>query len=1216
MKHGATWLLFFLLSLPVSVLAQIPDPRFGCKTDDSQLSPSMIRVIQSLGQPASQGRRQATQRLECRVAVDVDNSLYKAFGGDAAAIRGYVYQTIAQSSVIFERELNVKLTVTTIKIWDTPDPYTTKNDIGIHLGDMAKWWSQNQKAVARDFIIGYTTKTDPSASGIAYLGNNGFSDGAVIGYNQPGATDRISTITHEIGHVMGSPHTHNCNWPGGPIDFCGKAEGPCYNGPQIARIGTIMSYCHTVLDGRVLDTFHPLCIELMRRNTDLVLADRRIDQRPEVPAGITNSSTTQPDPYVEWGTTKLAEQYQFQLGTTADFSTGIKLDTTVSYALVQAENLTVGQSYYWRVKARNSPGESAWSTTGQVAVAASPVLRPPGLRLPASGAKDIPVNVVSWYPADGATGYQLQADYSNGFTTPIVSKTLSASATSFNLSDSNFGNCSGSCWLYWRVKTIKNSTESDWSMVRAYQRSPQLVGLWPIPGNAPIVQQPLGVPISWYDYNNEEATSQIQLATSADFTKLVFDKSQTYNQLGQAVLRNGFVVMADSLQPATTYYYRVKLKIKATGTETAWQSGTFMTGSDAHRWNFTNSANSNLPPTDINQFAFDTTGAIWAATRQGVYRSADGAKWKSVNGTKVATGVAALTISRRNRAYVLANFGIYAQNGEDWVQIPNPPNVTYFYGTLAVGDNDVLYLITSSRVYRYMDSQWTTYSAPDLVTDGYIYDGVVDASNHLWVRYYGRNGLGHFDGNRWETISNLPVEYMTFLTIDRTGKTLYAGGYNGLFRLNTTDKSTETISSGTITGADNQTFLQTGFNSDNNLIVSTFTNLYRYDGKAWLAQPILTQSDYNTQMRISPDNRVWFLNKSNGLSLYEPRTLTSTLAKGIYCPGDTVPVAFTANFTPQPGTTYRAELTDPAGLRFSTVTSIISGTTARLRLPLSQTPGNRYKVRLSAIQGSTTIYGDESSGFAVNPIPQATLTPATDAAFCAGTPYPLQASTDAGASLQWLKDGVALSNATLSSYSVGQSGRYALSVSLNGCQALSTPVSVTVKEGVTAAITPQGNTLAYAPATVALLANTGTDYTYQWYRDGVVIAGATSLSYAADKSGSFAVLVTGPNGCSATASAVSVRIEILLAVDPAINPTDWHLTPNPVERTCTVSVGTGLTEPVTLTLTDAGGRAVLRQTLPRGQTKTDLDVGQLPAGTYILRTGTGQNESQKRLVKQ
>lgn len=1216
MKYGFARLLFCLLSLPVDVLAQQPDPRFGCRTDDSQLSPSMIRVIQSLGQPASQGRRQATQRLECRVGVDVDHRLYKAFGGDVAEIRRYVYLTLAQSSAIFERELNVKLTVATIKIWDTPDPYTTKNDIAIHLGDMAKWWSQNQKAVARDFIIGYTTKADPLASGMAYLGHNGFSDGMVIGYNQPGANDRVGTITHEIGHVMGSPHTHNCHWPGGPIDRCGQAEGPCYDGLQTARIGTIMSYCHTLPDGKALNTFHPLCLELMRRNAERVLEGKGITQRPAIPEGITSTSATRPDPYLEWETTNLAEQYPFQLGTSPDFSAGITLDTTVSYPLVQAENLTEGQVYYWRVKARNSLGESGWSATGQLTVSASPTLRPPGLRLPANGAQHIPANVVSWYPVAEATGYQLQANYSNNFDTPMVSKTLSASATSFNLFDSNFGNCSNSCWLYWRVKTVKNGAESDWSTVRFYRRSPQVVGLWPIPGSTPVVQHQLSVPISWFDYTNEEATSQVQLATTADFAKLVFDKSQPYNQPGETVLRNGFVVMADSLQPATTYYYRVRLTMKATGIETAWQSGTFVTGSDTHRWNFTNTANSNLPLTDINQIAFDTTGAIWAATRQGVYRTADGTSWASVNGTKVTTGVTAVAIDRRNRVYVLTNFGIYARTGQDWVQIPDPPAVPSPYGSIAVGDTNVLYLITSNSVYRYRDNQWTTYSAPDLVTDGYIYDGVVDASNHLWVRYYGKNGLGHFDGTRWETIRNLPIDYLTFLTIDRTGKTLYAGGYNGVFRLSTADKSIEIIASKTIADADYQTFLQAGFSNDNHLAVSTFTNLYRYDGKTWSAQPLLTQSDYGTQLHVGPDDRVWFLNKSNGLSVYEPRTLTSSLAKGNYCPGDTVPVTFTANFTPKPGTTFRAELTDPAGRWYSTVASSMSGNTAKLRLPLVQAPGNRYKVRLSAIQGSTTIYGDESSDFAINPIPKAVLTPATAAAFCAGTPYALQADTDTGASLQWLKEGIALSSATLLSYTVGQSGSYAVSASLNGCQAVSAPISVTVKEGVTATIIPQGSTLAYFPATVALLANTGTDYTYQWYRDGVVLAGATSVSYAADQSGDFAVLVTGPNGCSATASAVPVRIEILLAVDPATNQTDWHLTPNPAERTCTVSVETALPEPVTLTLTDASGRAVLRQIVARGQTKIDLDVGHLPAGTYILRAETGQHESRKRLVKQ
>ena len=45
--------------------------------------------------------------------------------------------------------------------------------------------------------------------------------------------ENILTVTHELGHVFGSPHTHNCSWPAGPdwtlapIDKCATVEGDC-----------------------------------------------------------------------------------------------------------------------------------------------------------------------------------------------------------------------------------------------------------------------------------------------------------------------------------------------------------------------------------------------------------------------------------------------------------------------------------------------------------------------------------------------------------------------------------------------------------------------------------------------------------------------------------------------------------------------------------------------------------------------------------------------------------------------------------------------------------------------------------------------------------------------------------------------------------------------------------------------------------------------------
>lgn len=63
----------------------------------------------------------------------------------------------------------------------------------------------------------------------------------------------VEVTTHEMGHTLGSPHTHACYWNGNntAIDGCYTLEGSCAMPvPQYpVGGGTIMSYCHLTSTG-------------------------------------------------------------------------------------------------------------------------------------------------------------------------------------------------------------------------------------------------------------------------------------------------------------------------------------------------------------------------------------------------------------------------------------------------------------------------------------------------------------------------------------------------------------------------------------------------------------------------------------------------------------------------------------------------------------------------------------------------------------------------------------------------------------------------------------------------------------------------------------------------------------------------------------------------------------------------------------------------------
>ncbi len=178
---------------------------------------------------------------------ETDYDLYSDIGSSQGVL-DFLAGTFNQVAQLYANEaINVKLSE--VLIWDTHDPYDGPTTLrylfdfrdrlnGEYNGDLAH-------------LVGLK-----GGGGVAYV--NTLCDSYLgLGYsavyssfqNIPIYSWSVEVITHEIGHNLGSRHTHACVWNGNDtaIDGCGPAAGALSecSGP-IPNKGTIMSYCHLV----------------------------------------------------------------------------------------------------------------------------------------------------------------------------------------------------------------------------------------------------------------------------------------------------------------------------------------------------------------------------------------------------------------------------------------------------------------------------------------------------------------------------------------------------------------------------------------------------------------------------------------------------------------------------------------------------------------------------------------------------------------------------------------------------------------------------------------------------------------------------------------------------------------------------------------------------------------------------------------------------------
>lgn len=139
-------------------------------------------------------------------------------------------------------------------------------------------------------------------------------------------------------------------------------------------------------------------------------------------------------------------------------------------------------------------------------------------------------------------------------------------------------------------------------------------------------------------------------------------------------------------------------------------------------------------------------------------------------------------------------------------------------------------------------------------------------------------------------------------------------------------------------------------------------------------------------------------------------------------------------------------------------------------------------------------------------------------------------ATGTGLSYQWFRNSVAVSGATNASLTATAADSYyvVVSSSRSGAKAVtSSTVNVTLSSTSVApslVSSPSAKVVTAGGAVSFSVGAAGTDLTYQWFKDGVAIVGATSSSYAIDpvasvNAGSYYVLVTNALGFVASAPA-------------------------------------------------------------------------------------------------
>ncbi|MBS1566456.1 MAG: VCBS repeat-containing protein, partial [Bacteroidetes bacterium] len=242
-----------------------------------------------------------------------------------------------------------------------------------------------------------------------------------------------------------------------------------------------------------------------------------------------------------------------------------------------------------------------------------------------------------------------------------------------------------------------------------------------------------------------------------------------------------------------------------------------------------------------------------------------------------------------------------------------------------------------------------------------------------------------------------------------------------------------------------------------------------------------------------------------------------------------------------------------------------------------------------------------SQGFNYNQVPAPVIKATGATSACVGSNVSLTASVALGN--QWYKDGTPISGATGSTYTATVSGSYTVTATNNG---VTSPASAAVL-------------VAFSPAPAKpVITRNGSDLLSsaasgnQWYREGVLISGATAQSYRPGDAAGYSVRVT-VGGCTGPESD-----RYNFSVTGVINIDNTHyirLAPNPVNDRMWLSFNLEGVYTLGVTIVDIQGR--VGYSADHLSTGAVMDVSRLAAGVYFVKiySSNGKQKYNMKMLK-